>query len=128
MHSAQANALAAARNGTITAEVDAAARNTLAAQGYAQYFTHRLGHGTHVVSQLLWSTLTLHQALALRRTNHRTSVEAPRTSSSPDILSQMNLGSTSKARFVDNIFLKLWGLLIPHIIGRGSSRGLFLRA
>ncbi|KZT68185.1 Creatinase/aminopeptidase [Daedalea quercina L-15889] len=45
VHSAQANALAAARNGTVTAEVDAAARNTLAAQGYAQYLTHRLGHG-----------------------------------------------------------------------------------
>ncbi|KAH9934675.1 peptidase M24 [Fomitopsis serialis] len=45
VHSAQANALATARNGTITAEVDAAARSTLAAQGYAQYLTHRLGHG-----------------------------------------------------------------------------------
>ncbi|KAH9842707.1 peptidase M24 [Rhodofomes roseus] len=45
VHSAQANALAAAQNGTVTAEVDAAARDTFAAQGYAQYFTHRLGHG-----------------------------------------------------------------------------------
>ncbi|KZT02164.1 Creatinase/aminopeptidase [Laetiporus sulphureus 93-53] len=38
VHSAQANALNAARNGTTTAE-------TLAAQGYAEYLTHRLGHG-----------------------------------------------------------------------------------
>ncbi|PCH38133.1 Creatinase/aminopeptidase [Wolfiporia cocos MD-104 SS10] len=45
VHSAQAHALTAARNGTLTAEVDHAARQTLAAQGYAQYLTHRLGHG-----------------------------------------------------------------------------------
>ncbi|KZT11274.1 peptidase M24 [Laetiporus sulphureus 93-53] len=45
VHSAQANALDAARNGTTTAEVDRAARDTLAAQGYAEYLTHRLGHG-----------------------------------------------------------------------------------
>lgn len=49
VHSAQVNALAVAGNGTITAQVDAAARNTLAAQGYTQYFTHRLGHGTYIV-------------------------------------------------------------------------------
>jgi len=45
VHSAQANALSAAQNGTVTAEVDRAARDTLRAQGYAQYLTHRLGHG-----------------------------------------------------------------------------------
>ncbi|CCL99336.1 uncharacterized protein FIBRA_01354 [Fibroporia radiculosa] len=45
VHSAQANALRAARNGTMTADVDRAARDTFAAQSYAQYFTHRLGHG-----------------------------------------------------------------------------------
>ncbi|KAL6305387.1 peptidase M24 [Sparassis latifolia] len=45
VHSAQANAITAARNGSITAEVDRAARETLSLQGYGQYFTHRLGHG-----------------------------------------------------------------------------------
>ncbi|KAI0082761.1 peptidase M24 [Panus rudis PR-1116 ss-1] len=42
---AQTIALNAARNGTITAEVDNAAREFLRSKGYAQYFTHRLGHG-----------------------------------------------------------------------------------
>ncbi|KAI0957418.1 hypothetical protein AcW1_005817 [Taiwanofungus camphoratus] len=45
VHSAQANALRAAQNGTMAADVDRAARETLRIQGYAEYFTHRLGHG-----------------------------------------------------------------------------------
>ncbi|OCH95053.1 peptidase M24 [Obba rivulosa] len=45
VHAAQANALQAAKNGTITADVDAAARRTISDEGYGQYFTHRLGHG-----------------------------------------------------------------------------------
>lgn len=60
MHSAQANALATARNGTITAEVDAAARSTLAAQGYAQYLTHRLGHGTYALSKSVIDSNEVH--------------------------------------------------------------------
>ncbi|PSR94075.1 hypothetical protein PHLCEN_2v4503 [Hermanssonia centrifuga] len=42
---AQSAAIETAKNGTITAEVDRAARRTIHAQGYGKYFTHRLGHG-----------------------------------------------------------------------------------
>jgi len=45
VHSAQSVALASARNGTVTRDVDAAARIMFKNKGYAQYFTHRLGHG-----------------------------------------------------------------------------------
>jgi len=37
--------LNAARDGVITSIVDKAARSSLQATGYAQYFTHRLGRG-----------------------------------------------------------------------------------
>jgi len=43
VHAAQSAALNVAKDGTITSMVDAVARSSL--QGYAQYFTHRLGHG-----------------------------------------------------------------------------------
>ncbi|KAF8797887.1 Creatinase/aminopeptidase [Phlegmacium glaucopus] len=43
VHTAQSAALNAAKDGTITSVVDAVARSSM--QGYAQYFTHRLGHG-----------------------------------------------------------------------------------
>ncbi|EKM55475.1 uncharacterized protein PHACADRAFT_256125, partial [Phanerochaete carnosa HHB-10118-sp] len=42
---AQAMAIAAAHNGTVTADVDRAARLTIVEGGYGEYFTHRLGHG-----------------------------------------------------------------------------------
>lgn len=42
---AQGIALATAFNGTVTADVDRAARLTIEAGGYGKYFTHRLGHG-----------------------------------------------------------------------------------
>ncbi|KAI0341748.1 Creatinase/aminopeptidase [Trametopsis cervina] len=42
---AQAAAIAAAHNGTITSDVDRAARLTIKSEGYGPYFTHRLGHG-----------------------------------------------------------------------------------
>lgn len=42
---AQAAGLAALRPGVRLGDVDAAARNSLAAAGLAEYFTHRLGHG-----------------------------------------------------------------------------------
>ncbi|KIP08153.1 hypothetical protein PHLGIDRAFT_104720 [Phlebiopsis gigantea 11061_1 CR5-6] len=42
---AQGIALATAFNGTITADVDRAARVTIETGGYGEYFTHRLGHG-----------------------------------------------------------------------------------
>ncbi|KAH9951248.1 peptidase M24 [Amylocystis lapponica] len=45
VHTAQALAISAAHNGTVTAEVDRAAREAITTQGYGQYFTHRLGHG-----------------------------------------------------------------------------------
>jgi len=45
VQSAQSRALAIARNGTITRDVDASARNFFKIKGYEQYFTHRLGHG-----------------------------------------------------------------------------------
>lgn len=45
MFDAQTAAIVAARNGTITADVDRDARVTISAGGYGQYFTHRLGHG-----------------------------------------------------------------------------------
>ncbi|CAL1704960.1 unnamed protein product [Somion occarium] len=45
IHRAQSAALAKARNGTITAEVDHAAREVIAAEHLAPFFTHRLGHG-----------------------------------------------------------------------------------
>jgi len=45
VHTAQSVALNAAKDGVITSAVDAAARSSLQAAGYAQYFTHRLGHG-----------------------------------------------------------------------------------
>jgi Xaa-Pro aminopeptidase len=45
VHTAQSVALNAAKDGVITSSVDAVARSSLQATGYAQYFTHRLGHG-----------------------------------------------------------------------------------
>lgn len=45
MHAAQTAASHAARNGTVTAHVDAAARAVISDAGYGRYFTHRLGHG-----------------------------------------------------------------------------------
>jgi Xaa-Pro aminopeptidase len=45
VHTAQSVALNAAKDGVITSVVDAVARSSLQATGYAQYFTHRLGHG-----------------------------------------------------------------------------------
>ncbi|GLB35093.1 putative peptidase M24B family protein [Lyophyllum shimeji] len=45
VHSAQTTALRVARQGILTRKVDEAARSFLAAEGYASYFTHRLGHG-----------------------------------------------------------------------------------
>ncbi|KDR81467.1 hypothetical protein GALMADRAFT_239417 [Galerina marginata CBS 339.88] len=45
VQSAQNLALASARNGTVTRDVDAAARLLFKKKGYSQYFTHRLGHG-----------------------------------------------------------------------------------
>ena len=42
---AQDAAIAALRHGTPAKDVDAAARKTLEAAGYAEYFTHGLGHG-----------------------------------------------------------------------------------
>jgi Xaa-Pro dipeptidase len=48
VHRAQATAVATARPGIATADVDAAARKVIADAGYGpgfKYFTHRLGHG-----------------------------------------------------------------------------------
>ena len=48
VHRAQATAVAAARPGVATADVDAAARKVIVDAGYGpayKYFTHRLGHG-----------------------------------------------------------------------------------
>ncbi len=45
VHSAQRHAMLTARNGTVTAAVDHAARKVIKEAGYGQYFTHRLGHG-----------------------------------------------------------------------------------
>lgn len=45
VHTAQSVALNAAKDGVIASVVDAVARSSLQAAGYAQYFTHRLGHG-----------------------------------------------------------------------------------
>jgi Xaa-Pro aminopeptidase len=42
---AQERATAAVRPGVPAAQIDAAARQTIAAAGYGQYFTHRVGHG-----------------------------------------------------------------------------------
>ncbi|KAI0093553.1 Creatinase/aminopeptidase [Irpex rosettiformis] len=42
---AQSAAIAAAYNGTVTADVDKAARLTIELEGFGQHFTHRLGHG-----------------------------------------------------------------------------------
>ena len=42
---ANCNAIAAAKAGIALAEVDRAARNTIAERGYGSYFTHRVGHG-----------------------------------------------------------------------------------
>ncbi|KAI9065117.1 peptidase M24 [Trametes sanguinea] len=45
VHKAQHRALAAAKNGTVTASIDRAARSPITKAGYGEYFTHRLGHG-----------------------------------------------------------------------------------
>jgi Xaa-Pro aminopeptidase len=45
VHTAQSVALNAAKDGVMTSIVDSAARSSLQATGYGQYFTHRLGHG-----------------------------------------------------------------------------------
>ncbi|KAH9901090.1 peptidase M24 [Cubamyces lactineus] len=45
VHAAQQRALATARNGTVTASVDRAARKLIQQSGYGEFFTHRLGHG-----------------------------------------------------------------------------------
>lgn len=45
VRTAQSVALNAAKDGVTTNMVDAAARSSLQAAGYGQYFTHRLGHG-----------------------------------------------------------------------------------
>ena len=42
---AQENAYQAVREGVLAREVDSAARETIAKAGYAEYFTHRTGHG-----------------------------------------------------------------------------------
>lgn len=102
VRSVQIVAFDAAVNGTITAEVDQRAR--IAMGPYAQYFTHRLGHGT--LLKLVLANTRAHltciviQALGSRDTSLRISEEAQTMSSSQDTLSQMNPGSTSKAGFV----------------------------
>lgn len=45
VHSAQQAAIIKARNGTVTAAVDRAARKIIKDAGYGEFFTHRLGHG-----------------------------------------------------------------------------------
>ncbi|KAI8998492.1 peptidase M24 [Trametes punicea] len=45
VHKAQHSSLSKARNGTITALVDHAARQVIRKAGYDEFFTHRLGHG-----------------------------------------------------------------------------------
>ncbi|KAG5716297.1 hypothetical protein E4T56_gene10642 [Termitomyces sp. T112] len=45
VRAAQTTALRAARAGVLTRSVDGAARQLLGSEGYATYFTHRLGHG-----------------------------------------------------------------------------------
>lgn len=56
VHAAQSIALNAAKDGVITSLPDAAARSSLQAAGYAQYFTHRLGHGElQLHSDILYS-------------------------------------------------------------------------
>ncbi|CDO72871.1 hypothetical protein BN946_scf185002.g56 [Trametes cinnabarina] len=45
VHKAQHRALAAAKNGTVAASIDRAARSVIQKSGYGDYFTHRLGHG-----------------------------------------------------------------------------------
>ena len=53
VYDAQTAAIEKARNGTITADVDCAARHVIDWEGYGLYFTHRLGHGTSVGCDLL---------------------------------------------------------------------------
>lgn len=56
VRTAQSVALNAAKDGVTTNMVDAAARSSLQAAGYAQYFTHRLGHGElQLHSDILYS-------------------------------------------------------------------------
>lgn len=45
VYTAQTVAIRTAHNGTVTSEVDAAARRVIDDEGYGIYFTHRLGHG-----------------------------------------------------------------------------------
>lgn len=45
MYAAQTAAIKTARNGTVTRDVDHAARRIIGEEGYGRYFTHRLGHG-----------------------------------------------------------------------------------
>ncbi|RPD66302.1 peptidase M24 [Lentinus tigrinus ALCF2SS1-7] len=45
VHAAQRQAMLVAKNGTITASVDHAARKIIKDAGYGEFFTHRLGHG-----------------------------------------------------------------------------------
>lgn len=45
VRAAQARATAAVRPGVPAQEIDAAARSVIAAAGYGEFFTHRLGHG-----------------------------------------------------------------------------------
>ena len=68
VRAAQGEAYKKARNGTVTADVDKAARHVMDVMGYSKYFTHRLGHGE---SDYPFdnSTLICIQGLALKDTN-----------------------------------------------------------
>ena len=44
---AQSAAIATAHNGTVTSDVDKAARLIIELEDLGQYFTHRLGHGMY---------------------------------------------------------------------------------
>jgi len=57
-------AMTAARPGATAGDVDAAARNTIEAAGYGEYFVHRTGHGLGVsVHEQPWIVARSSEAL-----------------------------------------------------------------
>ena len=59
MFDAQSAAIATAHNGTVTSDVDKAARLIIELEDLGQYFTHRLGHGMYSTDARVRSCLAV---------------------------------------------------------------------
>lgn len=56
VYAAQTAAIKTARNGTVTKDVDHAARRIISEEAYGRYFTHRLGHGMFLICDVIFQS------------------------------------------------------------------------